>query len=120
MTLIKRFPAFLNETHATDIPCVQNFFSWKQNFNREVVYERLDRAVCNALFLNEFPNSILKYGPFTISDHAYTFMDSQFYDSHNFVRPFRFQNFWTLDKQSHDLVRKSLSTPITGSRFFRV
>lgn len=55
--------------NASDIPCLQEGFSWKSN-KTDLLLQRLDRAISNGPFLDIFRNSIIKYGSFTVSYHA--------------------------------------------------
>lgn len=113
-----RLPALLNSLHATDIPCLQQAFSWKMNTEAVTIYERLDRAIGNNYLMDTFERASITYGNFTVSDHA----PDIFLSGENLVSSsiFRFQNYWTLEKESHDIVRKQWNTSIRGSRFFRI
>ena len=62
--------------HAIDDCCLMNFgfegprFTWCNNrFQGNLVYERLDRGLCNQEWLNLFPHSKLFHTPFGFSNH---------------------------------------------------
>ena len=106
-------------TNSTDIPCLQTAFSWKSTQHNTTLYERLDRAIAHQTFMSDFPRSSTYYGNFTVSDHAPLFFDT---NEQAPARPFhfRFQNHWALELESHQLVRSAWTTPIRGSRFYRI
>ena len=114
-----RLSNFLSLSNGLDIPCLQTAFSWKNTQHSTTIYERLDRALAHSSFLTDFPHTSTRYGNFTASDHAPLFVDT------NDLAPsrpfhFRFQNHWTLEPESHRIVRSAWQTPIRGSRFHRI
>ena len=118
-TQLTRLPSLFSTTNAMDIPCLQKAFSWRGSYNNNLIFERLDRAICHHAFYTDFNNSTISYGPFTVSDHAPIIFSS---DSATNGRPppFRFQNFRVLDNQSHSIVKRNWNISITGSRFYRI
>ena len=118
-TQLKRLPLFLSTSRAMDIPCLQQAYSWRGISQNNLIFERLDRAISHQSFYNAFGNSTISYGPFTVSDHAPLLFSSNDGTTYR-PPPFRFQNFWTLDKHSHTIVRKHWNVNITGSQFFRI
>ena len=95
-----RFPLFLTNSHAIDIPCLQQALSWRGNHSNAIIYERLDRSICHTNFYDCFDNITIFYGNFTVSDHV-PIMFSTNEEEITKPPPFRFQNFWTLDIDSH-------------------
>lgn len=87
--------------------------------NNSPIYERLDRAISNQMFYNDFNQCRLTYDNFTISDHAPMLFSS---NQQQLTKPplFRFQYFWVLDKESQSIIRKHWNLHVTGSCFFRV
>ncbi|XP_056690230.1 uncharacterized protein [Spinacia oleracea] len=114
----KRLPTFLSNHQAVDVPCVQTAYSWKSNQDSSLL-ERIDRAIVDSHFYNLFPKSTVKYGIFSVSDHAPVIFDSNSEYIHS-NRLFRFNNMWTLDQDSHDIVKKEWRVRQEGSRFYRI
>lgn len=111
----KRLPTFLTKNNAIDVPCSQTAYSWKSNQDTFLL-ERIDRAIIDTQFSNLFPNIIVKYGIFSLSDHAQVIFDSNS-ESFNTNCLFCFNKMWTLDQGSHDIVAKEWKIRREGSRF---
>ena len=102
---LNRLPNLLVNSNGIDIPCLQKAFSWKNSQQNVTIYERLDRAIGHHTFFNDFPHSTLCYGNFIVYDHAPLLFNTKELTS---PRPsqFRFQNNWTLEQESHNIVRR--------------
>lgn len=67
----KKSNAWINDCSLVDMGALGNVFTWRglKWRNRGRVYERLDRALCNAEWLITFPETIVKVLPRVKSDH---------------------------------------------------
>lgn len=116
---LKHLPHILHTHSAIDIPCHQMAYSWKGFSHGKPIYEWLDRTISNMAFYNDFDQSTLLYGTFTVPDHA-PILFSTNQTPPTKPPPFRFQIFWVLDNVSHSIVKKYWNTNIAGSRFYRI
>lgn len=115
-----RLSRLMSLTSAVDIPCLQNAFLWWGTYRSNIIYERIDRTIAHTSFYNEFHNISIINGNFTVSNHAPILFDMNDNDSLNRPPNFRFQNFWTLDRESHRLIGKIWKCSITSSCFYRI
>lgn len=44
-------------------------FTWRETQNWELVEERIDRGLCNQLWLARWPNTVVIHAPVVASDH---------------------------------------------------
>lgn len=88
------FCEFLNSSGLVSLRATGLPFTWTNKHSDDsVIFERLDRAVVNANFLNSFPNAKLENLPIIGSDHGPIYLSLN-----NTIRkvnkPFKFEAIW--------------------------
>uniref|UniRef100_A0A803P4J3 CCHC-type domain-containing protein n=1 Tax=Cannabis sativa TaxID=3483 RepID=A0A803P4J3_CANSA len=105
-------------------------YTWQNNrYTRELVRERLDRAIGSFDWVSWYSKVGVRNLPITALDHACILLDTQMFCAKNFI-PFKFFEAWTLVDSCKDMVTESwrvvgsdpattfvenLNKPITGS-----
>lgn len=87
-------------------------YTWtNKRFNSNPTYERLDRCLGNAGWCITFPNTMIYHLPVMKSDHApiLAVLDSQ---RPKVKRPFKFENWWTLEKDFEQVAKSSWSKSV--------
>lgn len=108
------FRNFLVEHNIIDIPSQGGWLTWCNNRKDVVqVKEKLDRALCNSLWMQSFPSSSLQILAIVVSDHSPLFFQSHF--EKKGAKLFRFVNFWLSFPQCHDIVLKEWTREVYGS-----
>ncbi|XP_075111230.1 uncharacterized protein LOC142181699 [Nicotiana tabacum] len=82
------------------------FTRWNGRPNAECIFKRLDRIFMNLPFQNMLPTIEVKHLIRTGSDHAPLLMTWEEQNT-NFIKPFRFLNFWTKHATFMDVVRQN-------------
>lgn len=68
---MNQFMNFLSDTALMSLPCSGSSLTWCNNHQHDTrIYERLDRAVVNASWLNLYPLVVLNNLPIVSSDHG--------------------------------------------------
>ncbi|KAF7808425.1 reverse transcriptase [Senna tora] len=80
----------------------------------DIVWERLDRVLCNHVWLNVFPKTSLSALPIAASDHSPLVLDSCGFKRFC-KRPFRFENLWLLFYRCQHVVSNSWDININSS-----
>ena len=71
-----RLNDFLHYSNSYDANVQGRLFTWKKWIRRQLVYKKLDRVLFQNDCLQLFPNYCVTNGPFTCSDHAYVFLNT--------------------------------------------
>ena len=90
----RRLNNFLDTINAISVPFTGFPLTWKKRIHSHLIYERLDRAILRSDWSNLYPDSIIRHGTFSCSDH-YPVIFSVVNPIHRRKNlPFRFQNYW--------------------------
>ena len=87
-------------------------YTWtNKRFNTNPTYERLDRCLGNANWCSAFPTTTVYHLPMMKSNHALILavLDSK---RPKPKKPFRFENWWLLEKDFDQIAKKSWSKSI--------
>ncbi|XP_075091901.1 uncharacterized protein LOC142172043 [Nicotiana tabacum] len=93
------------------------FTWWNGRSNAECIFKRLDRSFVNFPFHNMLPTIEVEHLIRTGSDHA-PLLKTCGEKTTNFVKPFRFLNFWTKHDTFMDVVRQNWEADFIGDLFF--
>ncbi|XP_075083347.1 uncharacterized protein LOC142167090 [Nicotiana tabacum] len=94
-----------------------SFTWWNGRSNVECIFKSLDRIFVNLSFQNMLPTIEVEHLIRTGSDHAPLLMTCGVQTT-NFVKPFRFLNFWTKHATFMDVVRQNWEADFIGDPFF--
>ncbi|XP_070042737.1 uncharacterized protein LOC142178149 [Nicotiana tabacum] len=89
---------------------------WNGRPNAECIFKRLDRVFVNLPFQNLFPTIDVEHLIRTGSDHAPLFMSCG-EQATNFIKPFKFLNFWTKHETFKEVVRQNWSADFIGDPY---
>ncbi|XP_070041015.1 uncharacterized protein [Nicotiana tomentosiformis] len=89
---------------------------WNGRPNAECIFKRLDRILVNLPFQTMFPNIEVEYLIRIGSDHAPLLMAYGDQDL-QFVKPFKFLNFWTKHEYFMEVIRQNCMANFTGDPF---
>ncbi|XP_075091900.1 uncharacterized protein LOC142172042 [Nicotiana tabacum] len=92
------------------------FTWWNGRSNAECIFKRLDRIFLNFPFQNMLPTIEVEHLIRIGLDHAPLLMTCG-EQTTNFVKPFRFLNFWTKHDTFMDVVRQNWKTDFIGDPF---
>nr|XP_016491561.1 PREDICTED: uncharacterized protein LOC107811191 [Nicotiana tabacum] len=92
------------------------FIWWNGRSNAECIFKRLDRIFVNLPFQNMLPTIEVKNLIRTGSDHAPLLITCGVQTT-NFVKPFRFLNFWTKHATFMNVVRQNWEADFIGDPF---
>ncbi|XP_070055567.1 uncharacterized protein [Nicotiana tomentosiformis] len=92
------------------------FTWWNGRSNVECIFKRLDRIFVNLPFQNMLPTIEVEHLIRTGSDHAPLLM-TYGVQTTNFVKPFRFLNFWTKHATFMDVLRQNWEADFIGDLF---
>ncbi|XP_070039898.1 uncharacterized protein [Nicotiana tomentosiformis] len=92
------------------------FTWWNGRSNAECIFKRLERIFVNFPFQNILPTIEVEHLIRTRSDHASLLMTCGVQTT-NFVKPFRFLNFWTKHATFMDVVRQNWEADFIGDPF---
>ncbi|KAF7826284.1 Transposon TX1 uncharacterized 149 kDa protein [Senna tora] len=99
----------------TDLNPTGTWFTWMNGRrNDDVVWARLDRALCNSDWLHNFPCTTFCSLPVAASDHSPLIINSSG-DRPFCKRPFRFENLWLMFERCNSIVRSTWDINITAS-----
>ena len=85
-----------------------------------MIYERLDRAVARTDWITLYPDSIIRHGTFSCSDHCPIIL-SAFNPIHRRKNlPFRFQNYWCQYRQLDPIANKQWQSHDRGTKMFKL
>ncbi|XP_075096283.1 uncharacterized protein LOC142174394 [Nicotiana tabacum] len=87
-----------------ELPCP--FTWWNGRPNEECIFKRLDRIFVNLSFQTLFPNIEVEHLIRTDSDHAQILISCG-EEAMQFVKPFKFLNFWTKHDTFMEVVRQN-------------
>jgi len=85
-----------------------------------LIYEKLDRVLLRDDCLQLFPNYFVINGPFTCSDHAYVYLNT---DPHHGPRrgtTFKYQHSWSHYQETHNVVKNNWKFNVRGMPMFRI
>ncbi|XP_070053323.1 uncharacterized protein [Nicotiana tomentosiformis] len=82
------------------------FTWWNGRPNEQCIFKRLDRIFVNLSFQNLFPNIEVEHLILTGSDHTPLLMSCR-QESMQFVKPFKFLNFWTKHDTFKQIVKQN-------------
>lgn len=102
---INSYLACMNNCSLHDIGFVGNIFTWTNKCKKKPIFQRLDRAWVNNLWLEKFPDSFLNNLVRDSSDHCPIKLDC--FKPKPIVRtvkPFRFEPSWYLHPRFADFV----------------
>nr|XP_016494758.1 PREDICTED: uncharacterized protein LOC107813948 [Nicotiana tabacum] len=89
---------------------------WNGRSNAECIFKRLDRIFVNLPFQNMLPTIEVEHLIRSGSDHAPLLMTCGVQTT-NFVKTFRFLNFWTKHATFMDVVRQNWEADFIGDQF---
>lgn len=82
-------------------------FTWSNNRDGcERVRERLDRALVNKKWIEEFPQMTIIHKPAIGSDHCPILIQTSHQDIRG-IRPFRFEEAWTRELQCEEVIDRA-------------
>ena len=73
---VQRLNDFLQFNNCYDANVQGRLFTWKKLLRGNLVYEKLDRVIFKEDCLSLFPDYLVTNGPFTCSDHAYVYLNT--------------------------------------------
>lgn len=82
-----------------------------------MVLERLDKALCNNLWCQAYPDSVLENLAIAASDHSPLFFQTEKFKVGH--KPFRFENFWFSFPACHDIINNEWGLDVHGSFAFK-
>ena len=92
-------------------------FTWFNKRKRNPIFERLDRAWVNSLWLNTFPESTIHHLQRLSSDHNPILLNTktEIHMPRNYKKPFKFETMWLSEPGFDDLIKHNW--PIDQSEF---
>ncbi|XP_038688711.1 uncharacterized protein LOC119987879 [Tripterygium wilfordii] len=101
------FQSGLEDCQLLDLGYQGGKFTWCNNRQDGVIYERIDRAVASAAWSNLFPKAKVSHIVCSVSDHKPILMDSDPCPGGGFfVRRFRFEEMWTRHEGLDEVVKE--------------
>ncbi|XVF47864.1 hypothetical protein PTKIN_Ptkin03bG0144600 [Pterospermum kingtungense] len=91
--IIDNFQKFLNECELLEVPFKLQLYTWYNKRENGLVRERLDRALINMKWAEEFPCSQKIHLPIIGSNHCPIMLNSNFHDKKSPKR-FKFEVLW--------------------------
>ncbi|XP_058752220.1 uncharacterized protein LOC131625373 [Vicia villosa] len=108
------FSNFIDNNNLVDIPTKGNFFSWTNSrAGSELIERRLDRALCNPIWLSNTTNLQVSTLNRLRSDHFPILLNFCFFKSQHFSS-FRFLGMWTKHDNCEEFIAKCWSVKIVG------
>ena len=109
------FRNFIDQLGLVDLGFVGNPFSWCNNRQgTATIKERLDRGLASLDWIHLHPNFSLIHLSASISDHNCIALNTN--TSSSFLpRPFKFEEFWTLDPTCGLVIKAAWDHYVTGS-----
>lgn len=103
------FRQCVSDSGLIDLEATGPFFTWRCSHSCRVLMSRLDRALVSEEFIGSWTSVSALVLPRIHSDHHPLLLKCQ-NGSADFVKPFRFQNFWTSHKDYIAVVLESWNT----------
>ena len=101
---MEKFREVLDECNLLDLGYVGNKFTWSKNFpNGGMVWERLDRAVSTANWIDLFPTTKVQTLSYVSSDHSPILILPEGFGIKS-QWPWHFKQIWLENKGCHDTV----------------
>jgi len=116
----QRLNDFLHYSKSFDATVQGRLFTWKKFIKGKLVYEKLDRVIFRDDCLQLFPKYVVTNGPFTCSDHAYVFLNT---DPHHAPRrgtTFKYQHSWIHYQDIHGIIKRNWKNAISGTPIYRI
>ncbi|XP_074314257.1 uncharacterized protein LOC141649466 [Silene latifolia] len=106
--------------HLFDLKANGAFFNWNNKHeNGEKVYSRIDRALVNDEWINEYPDSVANFLPEGLFDHCPCLIN--FESQHpQMPKPFEYYNMWAPAKDFDSIVSRCWKTEVQGAHMFRM
>ena len=96
-------------------------FTWKRWIRGQLVYEKLDRVLFREDCLQLFPNYfVFTNGPFTCSDHAYVFLNTEPTHAPRRGTTLKYQHSWVHYQDTHSVVRQNWKAATMGTPMYKV
>lgn len=112
---MNQFVNFLNTVGLIYMPSSGNEFTWCNNHDPSPrIYEKLDRAVVSASWLNKFPQAILNNLPIYQSDHGPICLSLDSIPM-KIKRSFKFEAAWINEKSFKDIVSTASANAYVGN-----
>jgi hypothetical protein len=109
------FHCFMNSLGMIDLGFSGNPFTWSNKRRDDhLIKERLDRGITNPKWVHLFPHFSVRHLPAQSSDHNPILLDTAPSDL-SLPRPFRFEEFWTLDTTCDSVISKAWFNNLSGS-----
>jgi len=116
----RRLNNFMDTINAVSVPFIGYPFTWKRRIHSHLIYERLDRAILRSDWINLYPESIIKHGTFSCSDHCPVIFSAVNPINRRKNLPFRFQNYWCQYRQLDLIVGRQWKTSVHGTKMFTI
>ena len=103
-----------------DVKTIGSFWSWHNNHEGQSrIYGKLDRALCNDMRVNTFPEAYVESRSTFSSDHTPMLLHL-LSDSNAGHKTFRFFNHWLQGEGYFELVKKVWDTNYSKSDMFKL
>lgn len=111
----------LNKYNLIDIGFIGLPYTWWDNRTQsDAVFERLDRVVAKAQWLNIYGDASLETFPIIGSDHGPILLSLDHWNKTGKYRPFRFEMKWFLNDSFRQLVQYTWKKCVKGSCAFQL
>ncbi|XP_038982901.1 uncharacterized protein LOC120110929 [Phoenix dactylifera] len=115
----REFREFMNGAGLVDLGFTGPRFTWCNNQSgRSRVWERLDRAIASADWIQRFPSYQVSHLARIASDHCPILISTA--SSSSYHSPFHFEKLWLSYPQSWRIVREAWGMPVQGDAMQRV
>jgi len=118
LSKLTRLTSFMDRIKASSIPFTGYPCTWKKRLQLHIIYERLDKGIIWNDWLKLYPDSIVKHGTFSCSDHSPIVLSVANPIQRRKKLPFRFQNYWCQYRQLDPIVGKQWQSRIQGTKMF--
>jgi len=85
----------------------------------QLIYEKLDPVLLRDDCLQLFPNFFVINGPFTCSDHAYVYLNTDPSHAPRRGTTFKYQHSWTHYQETHSVVRQNWKIQVRGTPMYK-
>ena len=117
---VQRLNDFLYFSNCYDAIFQGRLFTWKKLIRGDLVYEKLDRVIFREDCLSLFPEYLVTNGPFTYSDHAYVFYNTNLAHPPQRGTLFKYQHSRPQYKDVHIAVKRNWKHITNGTTMCRV
>ncbi|XP_060211737.1 uncharacterized protein LOC132639298 [Lycium barbarum] len=108
----------INDCGLTDLGYFGHNYTWcNERKNNDVIWKRLDRVLANDEWTNFLPNTTVQHLTRTSSDHC-PLLVSACNDDANFIKYFRFLNFWEEQPDFYNVVKLNWNPEVNGNIFW--